>query len=377
MSTVSLIRCESYEPASLEPAVEKAVGLLGGMSRFVKPGDRVLLKPNLLSARLPDKRITTDPSVVAAVAKQVMLAGGKPVIGDSPALDSFNRTAEKTGMAEVAGQLGVELVELNDPVPVSPPSDATFKRLEIATQALNADVVINLPKLKTHCKMLLTLGIKNLFGTVVAQRKAEWHHMAGVGRDTFASLLLDIYRTVNPALTILDGIWGMEGHGPANGIPRKMNLIAASRDAVALDLTVCRLLGVPLKSFPLFRAAKARKIGETNMDRVTWRGDPPESFRDPDFRIPELTSMEVVPETFHWFTKRYLVSKPLHMGNHCIGCGQCEKICPEAAIELEGKRVAIDYNQCIRCYCCQEICPEDAIHFRKGLLVRLMGWMKR
>jgi ferredoxin len=238
-------------------------------------------------------------------------------------------------------------------------------------------VVINLPKLKTHSQMLLTLGVKNLFGTVVAQRKAEWHYMAGVDRDTFASLHLDIYRAVRPALTILDGVWAMEGHGPANGRPRRANLIAAATDAVALDVSICHLLGAPLRSFPLYRAAKARGIGETEVGRITFRGDPPETFQMRDFEIPRLDSLDVLPGMFGWFTKRFLVSKPVQEEKECARCGECAEICPAEAIQLKAKKLAFDYDRCIRCYCCQEVCPQDAIRFHRGLLVRLLTRFNR
>jgi uncharacterized protein (DUF362 family)/Pyruvate/2-oxoacid:ferredoxin oxidoreductase delta subunit len=311
------------------------------------------------------------------VARLVLEAGGEPFIGDSPALHFFKRVSNKTGMDEIAKKLGIEIEELSEPTLVSTPGDADFKNLEIAAQALNADVVINLPKLKTHCQMLLTLGVKNLFGTIVAQRKSEWHHMAGLDRDTFASLLLDIYMTVKPALTILDGVWGMEGRGPANGTPRRLNLLAASEDAVALDVSICRLLGVPLSSFPLYRAARKRGIGETDTGRINVLGDPPESFEIRDFQTPELDSLHILPGMFDWFTRRFPVSKPVQEQSICIGCAQCSEICPEEAIELKDRRLVFDYDKCIRCYCCQEICPEDSIRFQKGLLVRILNRIKR
>ena len=159
-------------------------------------------------------------------------------------------------MDKVARDLGIELIELTNPTLVFPPPGTTFRKLAISSEALKADVVINLPKLKTHCQMMFTLGVKNMFGTVVAQRKAEWHCMAGVDRDTFASLLLDVYSMVKPAVTILDGVWGMEGHGPSNGKPKKINLVAAATDAVALDTSVCKMLGGSLRLFPIFRKAR-------------------------------------------------------------------------------------------------------------------------
>jgi uncharacterized protein (DUF362 family)/Pyruvate/2-oxoacid:ferredoxin oxidoreductase delta subunit len=335
------------------------------------------LKPNLLSAHPPERHITTNPAVVRAVAALVIEAGGLPFIGDSPALDSFKRVSERTGMSDIAGELGIELIELTTPIPAAPQDNALFKKLEIAAQALEADAVINLPKLKTHSQMLFTLGVKNLFGTIVAQRKAEWHYMVGVNRDTFASLHLDIYLAIKPALTILDGIIGMEGHGPSNGNPRPVNLIAASEDAVALDVAVCDILNAPLNSFPLYRAAKERDIGETDLGSILFKGDPVESFTVKDFDSPALDSLRVMPGVFDWFSKRFLVSKPFCDRNTCIACGQCAELCPAGALQMKKQRITFNYEKCIRCYCCQEICPQDAIQFKTGLLVRLLNRMNR
>jgi uncharacterized protein (DUF362 family)/Pyruvate/2-oxoacid:ferredoxin oxidoreductase delta subunit len=376
-STVSLVRCDGYGRGEIEQAVGRALGLLGGLETFVKPGDRVLLKPNLLSARTPDRCVTTDPGLVREVARLVQQAGGKPFIGDSPALGSFKRVAGKTGMAETARELGIEIAELTNPTPVSLPAGSLHKALEIASAALEADVIINLPKLKTHSQMLLTLGVKNLFGTVVAQRKAEWHYMTGVNRDSFASLHLDILLALKPALTVMDGVWGMEGHGPANGEPRHLRMIAAGRDPVALDVLICSTLGIPLRLFPLYREARKRGIGEIDPSRIPVKGDAPQSFRIRDFRIPELDSLGILPGVFEGPAKRYLVSRPVQDGGACAGCGECEQICHAAAIQRDGKSIAFDYDRCIRCYCCQEVCPEDAIRFKKGLLVRLLNRFNR
>jgi uncharacterized protein (DUF362 family)/Pyruvate/2-oxoacid:ferredoxin oxidoreductase delta subunit len=377
MPAVTIVRCENYEKSALSSALKKALDLQGGMSKFVKSGDKVLLKVNLLSARSPEKCVTTHPDFVKEVARLVKAEGGMPFIADSPALDSFKRVSAKTGMDSVAGSLGLEVLELSNPIPVRAPEGALFKNIEIASQAIEADVVINLPKLKTHSQMLLTLGVKNLFGTIVAQRKAEWHHMAGVNRDTFASLLLDIYQVVKPALTILDGIWGMEGHGPSNGTPKKIGIIGAAEDAVALDVAICRTLGAPPRMFPLYRVARSRGLGETDMEKITLNGDPPEDMHFDNFAFPALDSMGILPEYFDWFTRRYLVSKPAHRRNYCVGCGQCAQICPADAVKLKDKKIFFDYNKCIRCYCCQEVCPEDAIEFKKGLILRILNRFNR
>jgi uncharacterized protein (DUF362 family)/Pyruvate/2-oxoacid:ferredoxin oxidoreductase delta subunit len=377
VTPVSLIRCESYDQPELDQAVRRAVDLLGGISRFVKSGDRVLLKPNLLAARTPEKRVTTDPDVVRCVARMVMEAGGRPFIADSPAIESFRKVAQTTGMNRVAEELGIELKEMERSTPFTHGGNGLFRKLELSADALEADVVINLPKLKTHSQMLLTLGVKNLFGTVVAQRKAEWHYMVGVNRDTFASLLLEIYRNVNPALTILDGVWGMEGHGPSNGSPRHIKVIGASGDAVALDVSICRILGVVLSSFPLYRAARETGTGETDLKRIDYFGDDPGGFVIKDFDAPRLDSVSVLPSVFDWFAKRYLASKPVQEKDTCAGCGQCAEICPAEAIQLGQRKIDFDYDRCIRCYCCQEVCPRDAIQFKKGLIMRLLNRLGR
>jgi len=347
------------------------------MSLFVKPGQRVLLKPNLLCARDPSKRITTDPAIVSAVARLVTEAGGRPFIGDSPGIDPFGRVAAKTGMSDVARNLGIELLELGDSTPAPARQGSLFRRLEIARLALEADVVINLPKLKTHTQMLFTLGVKNLFGTIVAQRKAEWHYMTGLDRQVFASLHLEIYRTLKPAITILDGIWAMEGHGPSNGTPRQLGILAAAVDAVALDTTICHFLGGSLQAFPLYREARARGIGETDISRIRYLGENPKIFSTPNFEIPSLDSMGVMPAALTRIAGRFLISRPLHHGSRCTGCGQCRKICPAGAIMLTGRSVHFDYDRCIRCYCCQEICPENGIGFKKGWIVSVLNRLRR
>jgi uncharacterized protein (DUF362 family)/Pyruvate/2-oxoacid:ferredoxin oxidoreductase delta subunit len=350
---------------------------MGGISRFVKAGQRILLKPNLLSAREPGKRVTTDPAVVGAVARMVLECGGKPLIADSPGLDPFARVAAKTGMSDIARDLGIEILELVDSIPVPTPEGSLFKRLEIARLALEADALINLPKLKTHTQMLFTLGVKNLFGTIVAQRKAEWHYMTGLDRQVFASLHLDIYQTIKPALTILDGVWGMEGYGPSNGKPKHLGVIAAAEDAVALDTIVCHRLGAPLQGFPLYREARRRGIGETDVSRIRCLGESSQPFSGTAFQVPALDSLGVLPPVMTRFAGRFLISRPDHDEGRCTGCTSCNKICPAGAIELSGRRIRFDYDRCIRCYCCQEVCPEDAIGFKKGLIVRTLNWLRR
>lgn len=374
MARVSLARCGSYEQKELARALGRAIEDVCPLTELVRPGQKVLLKPNLLSSHANEKRVTTDPSLVLAVGRLVQEAGGEVLIGDSPALESCRRVARKTGIAQVADELGCQVVELSQPTPAPPDPQAMFRNLELARQVLEADVVINLPKLKTHCQMLVTLGVKNMFGSVVAQRKTEWHHMAGVDRGVFASLLLDVWRASKPALTILDGVWGMEGRGPANGNPRFFGFVAASQDALSLDLAVCDLLGIKRSRVPIFQQALTRGILP---GRVDLAGDDPAGLNPGPIDLPELDSLNILPGFLAGLSKNFLVSRPVQLRDRCVACAKCVEICPAGAMALEGPVLKFDYDRCIRCYCCQEICPQDAIGFKKGLLVRMLQGIKR
>jgi uncharacterized protein (DUF362 family)/Pyruvate/2-oxoacid:ferredoxin oxidoreductase delta subunit len=374
---VSLIRCSDYDKQRLKTALQAVVEPLGGMKAFVKPGQRVLVKPNLLSPRPIEQRVVTDPVLVELVARMVLEAGGRPFIADSPALEPFAKIAKATGLDRIARELGIPLRELKNPRPAPSQDNALFKNIEIADDVLKADQVINLPKLKTHCQMLLTLGVKNLFGVIVAQRKAEWHGMVGASRRTFASLLLDIFQAVKPGLTILDGVWGMEGHGPSNGSPRHFGVLAASQNALALDVTMCRLLGVALNEYPLYLAALDRGFGEIQREAIEVVAPGVEMPLASDLVLPQLGSMEMLPGFMTSFSRRYLVSKPVQDKSVCRLCGKCARICPVDCLSMEQEKITFDYDRCIRCYCCQEVCPENAISFKRWLLAKLLKGLGR
>ena len=370
MTKVALCACPDYDTANVASAVDRAVGLCGGMETFVRPGQRVLLKPNMLSAAPLEQRVTTDPAVVRAVGKLVLKAGGRIIIGDSPAIDKVSRISRLTGMKEVADELGADLIEFCRPTLAKTPEGSIYHALELEETALTADVVINLPKLKTHCMMLLTMGVKNLFGTVVGPRKSQWHMHAGADRIMFADLLLDICRTVKPALTILDGVWGMQGRGPNNGTPCHSGFLAASRDALAMDLALAPLLGAHPANFPLYDAAARRGFVRSDGSDTQMVGDDPNGLIPKDFQLPVLESVMPVPGFVSGLICRHLTSRPVQDPDLCRNCGKCAAICPPGSLRfVAAHRAVIDHLTCIRCYCCQEVCPANAIHFKTGALV--------
>ncbi len=376
MEKSAFIQCGGYGRQGLKAALRSLVEGLGGSSRFFSRGDSVLIKPNMLSASAPDECITTHPEVVRAVVLMALEAGARPFIADSPGLDRFSDVARRTGMEAVARELNIPCVELDDPAPLPPAEGAVFKKVEVSRLALSADRIINIPKLKTHAQMMLTIGVKNLFGTVVSQRKAQWHYNVGLRRESFADLHLDIARGLAPCLTVLDGITGMEGRGPSNGRPRAFGLLAASTDPLDLDFRVCSLLGAPLADFPLYQAALARGLAHEGMD---WSAHGlPEGFAIDPVELPELDALHLLPPFLDGLGKRFLTSRPVQDREKCVGCGKCVRICPAGAMRMEDDgRIRIDYGRCIRCYCCQEVCPADAIQFSKGLLLRTLELLRR
>lgn len=376
--SISLIRQADYEPRAVYRAVKAAVDLLGGMKHFVFPGERILLKPNLLSPSFPEKAITTHPAVVRAIIDLVREAGGKPVIGDSPGMGTLIKAAEKAGIKEVAEQAGVELVEFDQPAEVKVPSDFRFKKVDVAKAALQADGIINLPKLKTHSQMTLTLCVKNLFGCVPGRRKAQWHFQAGVDRDQFAQMLLELYAFLKPRLNILDGILGMEGDGPGNGgTPRWTGMVAASTDGMALDRMVSELLGIPCTSVPTIKMAQEKRVFRFEVAEPEIQGESWEKMRVSAFLPPKSLDLGWgIPPFLRRALRGALTARPLIDSSLCALCLVCSEACPAQAIQRRGDQLVIEQEGCIRCFCCQELCPEGAVKTQEGWAVRCLGIRK-
>jgi uncharacterized protein (DUF362 family) len=242
MSTVSLIRANSYERQVLQASLETLLEPLGGMGAFVKEGDRVLLKPNLLTSGRLGKECITRSELVYCVAQLVREAGGKPFFGDSPAFGSAMGVARANGYLPMMEELNLPVVEFHGQR-YETGSD-TFNHLRLCKEAMDADVVINLPKLKSHMQLTLTMGVKNLFGCVPGKMKAWWHMEAGKDEHRFGEMLVETARAIAPDLTILDGIIGHEGNGPSGGEPRQLNILGASSDVFALDRAIVEILNV-------------------------------------------------------------------------------------------------------------------------------------
>jgi len=369
--SVSIVKCQNYDEDIVLKRLRQSINLIGGIQTFVKKGNRVLLKPNLLYGKPPEKAVTTHPSVVKGMIQIVREAGGVPFIGDSPSVGSLMRTAEKAGIKAVADAMKCPLVEFIKPILSPKGGGEIFKQLEVDRAVLEADVMLNLPKFKTHGLTLLTLGVKNLFGCIPGPRKAQWHLKAGENRETFAQILVDLYQVIHPSLTILDGIVGMEGNGPNSGRAVPLGLILASGDSLSLDQIVCDVLGISRDSLLTNRVAFKQGMGKDTIDVF---GERVEDVKISNFQFPTLSQPDwKLPGFLSRALKNALTSKPVIDVDVCKSCDRCAEICPPQVLTREGKDLIFDYGQCIRCLCCLEVCPEGAISIKQGWALKLVG----
>lgn len=373
---VSIIKCDDYDRELVYQKVKGSIDSLGGMVKFVSRGDKVLIKPNLLSPRSPDKAVLTHPAVLEAVVRLVIDAGGKPVVGDSPGFSSPMTCAEKGGFLPVLERYNVPLLKFEESVTVraSEGSDSAFKVFDVARDTLTVDKIINLPKLKTHAQMVMTMAVKNTFGVVVGGKKSQWHLRIGNRPEKFARMLLDLHYLVNPVLSIMDGITAMEGNGPGNGDPVELGLVFASSDATALDAVALRIVGLEPSLLYTLNEARKAKMGVWDMKNIDVVGEDIEDVSVTGFAFPPTGRLlGGMPSFVSRVARRVLTPRPVIDHDPCIMCGQCEKICGALAISSTPGEVSsmdIDYNKCIRCFCCQEICPEGAISVKTGWFPR-------
>jgi len=371
VESVSIASSNSYELQSVRQAIVKLLEPLGGISAFINRGDRVLLKPNMLSAQEPDRAVTTNPVVVQVVAELVIGAGGTVQIGDSPGFGGFLRVAEKSGISTAARNSGATLVEFKDAAELC--GTGTFHSIRLARAYCEADKIINLPKLKTHEMMTMTCAVKNLFGAVVGAEKAGWHLKAGSSRQLFARLLLEIYQLRKPTLTIVDAIIAMEGDGPGSGDPIKLGLLLAGVNPVAIDVIAGRLAGIPGEMLPIEREAISMGLHGSLIDDITLYGIPFESIPVTRFRLPAGMDVQFgLPPFIAKSLKNQLTSYPGANPKTCVLCGVCRDACPPAAITIQYSALSIDKARCIRCWCCRELCPHCAMETRRGVLLKIM-----
>ncbi len=373
MSHVSLSVCSTYEANRVRDAVGECLGCLPAARTLLRPGARVIVKPNLINARPPDTAICTHPAVVRAVAEWACAAGCQVTIADEPGYALLARAEPlfaRAGISQACEDLPVryELLRMGGYVVASVPNPLRLAEVRVSAALRDADVVINLPKCKTHGQTLLTGAIKNLFGGVAPRERIQIHGLGGF--EGLSEAIVDAFACQRPQLTVMDAIVAMEGNGPTRGRPRPLGLVAASGDAVALDAVMEHLAGFEPGEVRVTAAAGRQGLGECNLTRVQVDGYDIRRAHVPLERPPGLIR-HGMPRWVGRVVSRHLWVRPAFDAARCVGCGACAAICPGGAIDMNGT-ARVNYDRCIECFCCQEVCPADAIDSRESLLARVV-----
>jgi len=370
-SKISLVKCKNYDSQLTFQQAKYAIELLGGISSFVKPYSKVLVKPNLLMAMPPESAVCTHPEVVRAMIRILKEINCKICIGDGPSvwgnhLENVNEVYKVSGIYKVAEEEGVELIKFD--------TRRWKEKFPIARAFYECDFLINLPKFKTHEFTLMTGAVKNLFGLVWGTYKTELHKKY-FSPVEFAKILADIYQETKPALTLVDGVLAMEGDGPgSSGKPRDCGLLLAGKDCLALDTVMASIMGVDPLDVPYIKEAAERKLGNADLKFIEILGEKLDSVSGEPFALPVVYfKPKRLSPVIASLAKLLIKYYPCVESDNCLRCAACIAACPKKAIKMENRGLKFQYSRCISCFCCQEVCPVAAIKIKKSFMAKIIG----
>lgn len=378
-TAVSAVACEDYNEKTVELAMTKLIEQIDGLD-FVKPGMKVGIKLNLVSAMKPEEAATTHPELVKAICRMIMDKGAEVVLGDSPGgpyISAFlNSVYNATGMTKVAEETGARLNDDFGTKDVLFPEATMIKKFTVTNWLTEVDAIINFSKLKTHGMMGMSAAVKNLFGTIPGTMKPEYHFRFP-DADCFADMLVDLNEYWKPSLNIVDAIIGMEGNGPTAGTPRKIGMLLASRSPYNADLVGCHLIGIDPMDVPFMKRAHERELCGSSYKDAEVIGTI-EDHVISDYKLLTAKASIRFGGTGRFSKVKgdivgiFLKSKPKVKKAECIGCRKCEQICPAKAITMVENKPVIDRQKCIRCFCCQEFCPKGAMKVHRTWIARIL-----
>lgn len=348
---VSIVKCKSYNQSEVDKAIVKVLELA---EIELPKGKKVLIKPNIVVCKCKKPLATlTHPSVVRAVCKLLKKNNCKIYIGESSFMDT-DIAFKKSGIEKIAKAYGKQIIfEQDKLVKVKDSKAKVLKDFRLAKTLREVDLVINIPKLKTHQLTKFTGAIKNLYGCIAGGMKQKLHKKAG-NEVSFSKVLVDIYQNIKPEINIIDGVIGMEGKGPTSGKVKKAGYVLASRNAVSLDIVSSKLIGYNPKKILFLKEAVKRKLGDFKFNLVGIKKLPNLYFEKP------VTTKAYQKGILKKFKQRPIVVDEAK----CVKCGLCARKCPVKAIKLN-PFPEIDKKKCIRCFCCMEICPQDALSLKE------------
>ncbi|MBT9133412.1 MAG: Electron transport complex subunit RsxB [Firmicutes bacterium] len=382
MSRVAVTRTSSYAPEEVEQALARALQLIypDGLQQLIRPGFKVALKVNMLMGKSPERAITTHPAVVHAVCKLVSACGGIPLIIDSPGgpyTPAMLKLAyERCGFAAVARETGALLNFDTSVQRVNGALSAPHTSAKLLAPAIAADVLINLPKLKTHGLTVMTCAVKNMFGLIPGLAKIDYHMRMPEVRD-FCAALVGIAELAQPELTIVDAVEIMEGEGPSGGKPKFMGYVLAGENMHTVDMVAAAILGLRPEQVPTLAAAQATNppLAPLRSEDVSVVGAPlsPHNVSLPLTARNTNLFEKILPRQVAKALARNLRPRLRFVKAKCTSCGICVRSCPPKALTARKNDVpALNSALCIRCFCCQELCPEHAVEIKRTLLARVL-----
>jgi len=387
VENVALLKCEQYDVDLIEKKLREGFELLGGnefLKKLIPKDSKVLLKPNMLSVESKESPVVTHYAVFEAVIRIVKEYSNYISFGDSPGFGDSKKAAEKSGLMEVADKYGVKFEDFKESVHVRLDNSILCKSWNVAKAAYEADVVITLPKLKTHAMAYYTGAVKNQFGCIPGSQKATWHTRMP-DANNFCKMLLDLNTAVGTKFAIIDGIIAMEGNGPKSGQAYNLNTLIMGQSLTAVDSTAVRLIGYddPLDT-PVLKEAYDSKWGVVLPKDINILGEKLEDMKAKNFKLCRKGgNFYFVSPGVTNFLRGMIAPNPTLIKEKCIGCGRCAEVCPEkpAVITMvkNGDKLNPKWNmnECIRCFCCQELCPVGAIETKYSTLGRLLKLNKR
>jgi len=386
-TTVSIARCKSYDKKDLREAISDCVNLVGGFGKFLNSGSRIVIKPNFLLAAAPEKAVTTHPLFIEAVIEGIADVTGSTkniLIADSfgPGVP-YNKTGmkrvyETSGVLDVAKRTGCRLNHSTEYDSLSYRQGRVIKKIEVIKPIIEADVIINLPKFKTHNLTVITGAIKNMYGVVPGFTKVGYH-LRFSDIEKFCGMLLDIATFTGPALNIMDGIVGIEGEGPGrSGTIRKVGLVLASDDPISMDVVMSRIMNIDRRLVTFFNIIDKWEIKKYREENIAVLGEKLSDIIIDDFKLPKsIGQKKLVGNAFintyiMPFVRGLLNPYPYIDPGKCNLCMVCKNICPQNVISHSAGRMRFDYRNCIRCFCCSEMCPEGAVDVKYSHLGNLI-----
>ena len=373
IKTVYSAACGSYNEEKICGITADFIEKMLRENNFEPKGKNVVIKPNLLAKREPDKAITTHPYFIFAAAKYFVSRGAHVTVADSPG-GTYNKgvlTAvyNVTGMKEAAEKAGAELNFDVSSVKVESGGTAV-KYFEILAPLANADLIVNICRLKTHAMCEMSAAVKNMYGSVPGLQKAEMHARFP-GRHDFAKMLTELCMTNAPQINITDAVCGMEGNGPAGGTVKKVGLILGSSNPYVLDSVCAKIMGYERDEVETVKISEEMGYIPKNDSEIEIIGENIEKYIT-KFVRPDGTAgglMKQLPTILGGRLQKLMEPRPYITGN-CIGCGECARCCPAETITVENKKAKINRSKCIKCYCCQELCPRHAVKIKRNFFLK-------